>query len=101
MGQPVSVNYGLLGDLQQKVSQTGTGIDEVFAGWTARVKALEAVWPDHNGQLLAQADMALTTFKTETTQFLQELAAAVARAGGIYQDTDAYVYGLVSRLPGN
>jgi uncharacterized protein YukE len=100
MGQPVSANYAALDDLQQKATQTGTGIDEVCQRWAARVAALEAVWPDNNGLLFAKVNAALATFETETTDFLQALAAAVAQARASYQNAGAYTYARVSALPG-
>ncbi|MFY1688256.1 hypothetical protein [Plantactinospora sp. WMMB782] len=81
----VSGNFGQLGDLQQSIVATRTGVEGEQETWRAQTNQLMEAWPDQAGLDLQSFSEAADNFGRVNGEFLQMLGVATGRANEALQ----------------
>ncbi|MFV2115753.1 hypothetical protein ACFHW0_25920 [Micromonospora sp. LOL_025] len=81
----VSGNFAQLGDLQQSVLATRTGVEGEQETWRTQTNQLIDAWPDDAGLDLQSFSAAADTFGRVNGEFLQMLGAATGKANEALQ----------------
>jgi hypothetical protein len=81
----VSGNFAALGDLQQSIVQTRTGVEGEQENWRTTTNRLIEAWPDQAGLDLQAFSAAADNFGRVNGEFLQMLGGATGRANEALQ----------------